>query len=45
MTERLLTASETCRQQKRPLLTYLTDAITALRAALPLPKILLQDAH
>ncbi len=45
MSERLLTASETCRQQKRSLLAYLTDAITALRSGLPAPKILLQHAH
>lgn len=45
MTERLLTASETCRQQQRPMLPYLTDAITALRSGLPAPKILLRPTH
>ncbi|MDP9347973.1 MAG: transposase [Gemmatimonadota bacterium] len=45
MSERLLTASETCRQQKRPLLGYLSEAITALRSGLPAPKILLHHAH
>jgi len=43
MTERLLTASETCRQQKRSLLAYLTDAVTALRSGLPAPKIILSS--
>lgn len=38
---RLLTAGETCRQQKRSLLAYLTEAIAALRSGLPAPKILL----
>lgn len=45
MTERLLTASETCRQQGRSLLAYLTQAITALRAGLPAPSILAQATH
>jgi transposase len=45
MTERLLTASETCRQQGRSLLAYLTEAITALRAALPAPSILAPVTH
>jgi transposase len=39
-TERLLTVSETCRQQQRPLLDYLTAAITALRLGQPAPALL-----
>ncbi len=45
MTERLLTASETRRQQRRSLLAHLTEAITALRARLPAPRILVQATH
>lgn len=45
MTERLLTASETCRQQKRSLLAYLTDAVTALRSGLPAPRIILSSTN
>ncbi len=37
MTERLLTASETCRQQGRFLLADLAEAITALRSGPPAP--------
>jgi hypothetical protein len=40
MTERLLTVSETCRQQGRALLPYLQEAITALRRGAPAPSIL-----
>ena len=39
--ERMLTVVQTLRLQKRPVLTYLHDAITAHRAALPAPQFLL----
>lgn len=39
-TERLLSVSETCRQQKRNLLDYLTHAITALRSGQLAPRLL-----
>jgi transposase len=39
--ERMLTVVQTRRLQKRPVLNYLYDAITAYRAALPAPKFLI----
>jgi transposase len=39
-TERLLSVQETCRQQQRPLLDYLTQALTALRLGQPAPALL-----
>ena len=38
--ERMLTVVQTLRLQKRPVLAYLQDAISAHRAALPAPKFL-----
>lgn len=38
--ERLLTATETCRQQGRNVLHYLADALTATRAGRPAPHLL-----
>jgi transposase len=38
--ERMLTVSATCQQQKRPLLRYLVDAITAFWAGQPAPRLL-----
>jgi transposase len=37
---KILTASATCRQQQRHLLTYLTQAIPAYRAGMPAPSLL-----
>ncbi len=37
---KILTASATCRQQKRPLLTYLTDVVDAYRNGRPAPSLL-----
>jgi transposase len=37
---KILTASATCRQQKRHLLTYLTDAVVAYRDGQPAPSLL-----
>ena len=42
MTELPLAVANTCRQQQRSMLSYLTDAITCLRSNLPAPKMFLQ---